>query len=84
MLQLGHPMVHLAHQAGSILPPAAMEEEVEATPLRNAQATPSNQPNKQDPVPWPKDQPRLAFEISSADGFSCKADSMEGENRYPF
>ena len=71
--------MHLSHQAGAILPQAEVEEEIHDTPLRQSQSlVPSLQPNMGRGA-WPKDMPRLAFEITSEDGFSCRADSMEGK-----
>lgn len=74
---LSHPIVHLSHQAGAVLPQAEIEEEIEATPLRQTQALPPLQQTHASHGAWPKDQPRLAFEITSDDGFSCRANSME-------
>lgn len=79
---LSHPIVHLSHQAGAILPQAEVEEEIRDTPLRNAQAPPSSQQSVVAPGAWPKDMPRLAFEITSEDGFSCRAQTMEGKRAW--
>ena len=81
---LSHPIVHLSHQAGAILPQAEVEEEIRDTPLRYTQALPSTQQSSVTPGAWPKDMPRLAFEITSEDGFSCRAQSMEGKSAGSF
>ena len=81
---LSHPIVHLSHQAGAILPQAEVEEEIRDTPLRYTQALPSAQQTSVAPGAWPKDMPRLAFEITSEDGFSCRAQSMEGKSTGSF
>ncbi|KAK7492386.1 hypothetical protein BaRGS_00016259 [Batillaria attramentaria] len=75
---VSHPMVHLAHQAGAILPQAEVEEEITETPLRGPGSASTSSGSNSAPRSWPKDMPRLAFEITSEDGFSCRADTMEG------
>ncbi|XP_070203310.1 platelet binding protein GspB-like [Littorina saxatilis] len=74
---LSHPIVHLSHQAGAMLPQAEAEEEIRDTPMKNAQNLPPSQQSNAACRPWPKDMPRLAFEISSEDGFSCRGETME-------
>ncbi|XP_076438576.1 uncharacterized protein LOC143277582 [Babylonia areolata] len=74
---LSHPIVHLSHQAGAVLPQAEVEEEIRDTPLRQNPVMPPSQRPLEGRGAWPKDMPRLAFEITSEDGFSCRADTME-------
>lgn len=76
---VSHPIVHFPHQAGGTLPQAAVEEEITDTPLRKMPPTPDLQNQGTARVPRPRDMPRLSFEVTSEDGFYCRADTMEGE-----
>ncbi|PVD27579.1 hypothetical protein C0Q70_12741 [Pomacea canaliculata] len=74
---VSHPIVHFPHQAGGTLPQAAVEEEITDTPLRKMPPTPDLQNQGTARVPRPRDMPRLSFEVTSEDGFYCRADTME-------
>ena len=74
-----HPIVHLSHKDGAVLPAAAVEEEVRETPMRNSPSpVRSKPPPYSSSAEWPKHLPHLAYEITSQDGFSCRGDTMDG------
>ncbi|XP_033758364.1 uncharacterized protein LOC117340710 [Pecten maximus] len=71
---MSHPILH-AQKELLTLPQPAVEEEVVATPYSRANDSHGRLPSRDSARS--KNEPYLAFEISSDDGFSCHADSMD-------
>ncbi|XP_041373736.1 uncharacterized protein LOC121386787 isoform X2 [Gigantopelta aegis] len=70
---ISHPLIHHQNEA-TCLPQPAMEEEVREIPLSIFELNRGRSAHNRD---TPKDAPHLVFEITSDDGFHCRADTME-------
>ncbi|XP_069115617.1 uncharacterized protein [Argopecten irradians] len=71
---MSHPILH-AQKELLTLPQPAVEEEVIATPYSRANDSHTRLQSRDGARS--KNEPFLSFEISSDDGFTCKADSMD-------
>lgn len=71
-----HPIIHPLKEA--TLPQPAVEEEIIETPLFEFLEYSEQRRKRLESEERRRGGPRLMFEITSDDGFHCKADSMEG------